>query len=60
MCTTKIVFLSDSSIELGLKRSLQVQALSLGVGVRLSDGSDAIPQTNKYATVACDKTNSRD
>ena len=54
MCTTKIVFLSDSSIELGLKRSLQVMAL------RLSDGSDAIPQTNKYATVACDKTNSRD
>ena len=51
MCTTKIVFLSDSSIELGLKRSLQVQ---------LSDGSDAIHQTNKYATVACDKTNSRD
>ena len=51
MCTTKIVFLSDSSIELGLKRSLQVQALRL---------SDAIPHTNKYATVACDKTNSRD
>ena len=24
------------------------------------DGSDAIHQTNKYATVACDKTNSRD
>ena len=58
MCTTKIVFLSDSSIELGLKRSLQVEALSLRV--RLSDGSDAIPQTNKYATVACDKTNSQD
>ena len=46
MCTTKIVFLSDSYIELGLKRSLQVQAL------RPSDDSDAIPQTNKYATVA--------
>ena len=55
MCTTKIVFLSDSSIELGLKRSIQVQALT-------ADGSvgDAIPQTNKYATGACDKTNSRD
>ena len=49
MCTTKIVFLSDISIELGLKRSLQGP-----------DGSDAIHQTNKYATVACDKTNSRD
>ena len=62
MCTTKIVFLSDSSIELGLKRSLQVQALRLSqwLRVRLSDGSDAIPQTNIYATVACDKTNSRD
>ena len=61
MCTTKIAFLSDSSIELGLKRSLQVQARILSaVRVRLSDGSDAIPQTNKYATVACDKTNSRD
>ena len=55
MCTTKIVFLSDSSIELGLKRSLQVQPLRPG-----PDGSDAIRQTNKYATVACDKTNSRD
>ena len=53
MCTTEIVFLSDSSIELGLKRSLQVQPLR-------PDGSDAIHQTNKYATVACDKTNSRD
>ena len=62
MCTTKIVFLSDSSIELGLKRSLQVQAPSLTQSetASLSDGSDAIPQTNKYATVACDKTNSRD
>ena len=56
MCTTKIVFLSDSSIELGLKRSLQVQPLTDG---SVSD-SDAIHQTNKYATVACDKTNSRD
>ena len=35
MCTTKIVFLSDSSIELGLKRSLQVQALRLRL--RLSE-----------------------
>ena len=60
MCTTKIVFLSDSSIELGLKRSLQLQVQARSLRVRLSDGSDAIPQTNKYATVACDKTNSRD
>ena len=67
MCTTKIVFLSDSSIELGLKRSLQVQPLTAvtrfirQINMRLCpDGSDAIHQTNKYATVACDKTNSRD
>ena len=50
MCTTKIVFLSDSSIELGLKPSSS----------SAPDGSDAIHQTSKYATVACDKTNSRD
>ena len=53
MCTTKIVFLSDSSIELGLKRSLQVQLLTAVTRF--------IRQINTgYATVACDKTNSRD
>ena len=58
MCTTKIVFLSDSSIELGLKRSLQVQAPS--IKLKFNGNADSIPRTNKYATVACDKTNSRD
>ena len=55
MCTTKIVFLSDSSIELGLKRSLQVQLLTA-----VTRFIRQINTKNKYATVACDKTNSRD
>ena len=44
----------------GSLHQVQAMAWAMGLRLRLSDGSDAIPQTNKYATVACDKTNSRD